>query len=85
MPAFLSELGFLGLEGDSGDFVAVLSGDCAGVGWWFFGVPLPFVLPGHPHPGPLPLLMRILGERGFCSWSMEVLVGVLEVCGRSGC
>lgn len=28
------------------------------------GVPLPFVHPGGPHPGPLPLLSGVLGERG---------------------
>ena len=49
VPAFLSESGFLGLEGDSGDSVAALSGDCAGLRWWLFGVHLPL-----PSPWPSP-------------------------------
>ena len=28
-------------------------------------MPRPFVRPGHPYPGPLPLLLGVLGERGF--------------------
>ena len=35
------------------------------MGWWLFAMPRPFVRPGHPHPGPLPLLLGVLGERGF--------------------
>ena len=35
----------------------------AGLRCWLFGVPLSFVLPGNPHPGPLPPSGR--GESAF--------------------
>ena len=54
----LSERGFMGVLWDSWDLVLVVWGVA------LFGLPLPFVRPGHPHPGPLPLLMGVLGERG---------------------
>ena len=58
-------------QGDFWDFVVALSGDCAGVR------SAPFVLrtfpprvgepfrPGWPRLGPLPLLLGVLGERGW--------------------
>ena len=33
--------------------------------WWLVAVPRSFVRPGRPRPGPLPLLLGVLGERGF--------------------
>ncbi len=42
-------------SGDSWDFVGGLV--CC-LGRWLFAVPHPFVRPGHPHPGPLPLSGR---------------------------
>ncbi len=61
----LSELGFWG-------FGVGCLGDCGGLRWWLFGVPHPFVRPGHPHPGPLPPSGRgnvlIVGD-GF-SWGL---------------
>ena len=37
------------------------------------------LLPSPSPPAPLPLLLGVLGERGVCSWQVEVLVGVWGV------
>ena len=48
-------------------------------GFWLFGVPLPFVRPGCPHPGPLPLSGR--GDTSVVDGGSSWCFGVGGVCG----
>ncbi len=64
------------------------SGGClgwwAGLRCWLFGVPLPFVRPGRPHPGPLPLSGRGDETARFAFLWVPAFAGMTGLAGNDG-